>query len=213
MPGPLPFPGFAGLSGRRLHPSPRSGQALLLSLPLSRPGTPERPHPSQAVGASVGSVLPVPAPVTPPTVSSLFPRLLPWPGPRLGLSKVSGLSRECVCSVKMHQIHDLEPSEGWLMSAKAVEVAHSAPRPALSPKAACWPGHSSGSLLGRLSVKLSFSALVPTVWTAGPVSPTRRAPSPGSAWSWLWTCRACPAPGSAPHPSGSDSVSGRREAV
>ena len=155
----------------------------------------------------------VPAPVTPPTVSSLFPRLLPWPGPRLGLSKVSGLSRECVCSVKMHQIHDLEPSEGWLMSAKAVEVAHSAPRPALSPKAACWPGHSSGSLLGRLSVKLSLSALVPTVWRAGPASPTRRAPSPGSAWSWLWTCRACPAPGSAPHPSGSDSVSGRREAV
>ena len=84
MPGPLPFPGFAGLSGRRLHPSPRSGQALLLSLPLSRPGTPERPHPSQAVGASVGSVLPGPRPSHTPDGELFVPTPSPVAGPTAG---------------------------------------------------------------------------------------------------------------------------------
>lgn len=96
--------------------------------------------------------------------SSLFPRLLWSPGPQLGLSKASGLSKECVCSAKMRQIHVLKASEGWLTSAKGCGCStlstssgfksHSG----LLARSQLWV--AAGTALGEALV----FALVPTVW-------------------------------------------------
>lgn len=88
----------------------------------------------------------------------MFPRLLRSPGPQLGLSKVSGLSKECVCSVKMHQIHVLKTSEGWLMSAKGCGCSTLSvssgfkSQSGLLARSQLWVAAGTG----RLSAKLSF---------------------------------------------------------
>ena len=211
MPGPLPFPGFAeaGVS----TPRRARGQALLLSLPFSRPGPWSRPHPAQAVGASVGSELPGPRPSHTPDGELFVPTPSPVAGPTAGAQQgqwaEQGVRVQCEdapdpCSEAFGRPADVcKGCGGSTLSTSCGFKSQSG----LLARSQLWV--AARTALGEALV----FTLVPTVWRAGPASPTRRAPSPGSAWSWLWTCRACPAPGSAPHPSGSDSVSGRREAV
>ena len=135
--GPLPFPGCAGRSGRRLHPRRAVGRPSSCPFPSARPcdraaPAPRLSSPPGAAGASSVSML---------------------PGPTPGLSKVSGLNKDRVCSMKMHQIHVLKTTESWLMSAKG--CGNNTRAVLASFKSQSGPSAQSQlrSLPGRLSVQ------------------------------------------------------------
>ena len=153
--------------------------------------------PSLSSPPGAAPVLPGPCPVTHRTVNSLFTHRLQSPEPELGLSKVSGLNKDRVCSVKVHQIRVLETTEGWLMSAKGCGNNTLAVSGSFKSQSGPLAQPQLQSLTGRLPVKSASSE--PRLCVELAVPSGTRCP--------------CPGPDSAPRPSSSESVSGRREAV
>lgn len=160
--GPLPFPGCAGRSGRRLHPRCGVGRPSSCPLPSARPcdraaPAPRLSSPPGAAGASSVSML---------------------PGPTPGLSKVSGLNKDHVCSMKMHQIHVLKTTESWLMSAKG--CGNNTRAVSASFKSQSGPSAQSQlrSLPGRLSVQPSGLRWCRRHGRHRPASPTSELQAP-----------------------------------
>ena len=158
-------------------------------------------------------VLPGPCPVTHRTVNSLSTHRLQSLEPQLGLSKVSGLNKDRMCSVKVHQIRVLETTEGWLMSAEGCGNNTLAVSASFKSQSGPSAQPQLPSLTGRLPVKPSGLHWYRRRGRHGPAPPAASSKPRLCVELAVPSGTRCPYPGpdSAPHPSSSDSVSGRRE--
>ncbi|KAI4583537.1 hypothetical protein MJG53_008750 [Ovis ammon polii x Ovis aries] len=118
-----------------------------------------------------------------------------------------------MCSVKVHQIRVLETTEGWLMSAEGCGNNTLAVSASFKSQSGPSAQPQLPSLTGRLPVKPSGLHWYRRRGRHGPAPPAASSKPRLCVELAVPSGTRCPYPGpdSAPHPSSSDSVSGRRE--